>query len=277
MLYPNITTESVLDAAKAHLAANYPATSTGLLEAVTEFVANLFEGRQPHYQKADLSYHNFEHTLLATQCYIDLAAGRINHGAKPAFTDRQFSLGFASIMLHDCGYLKTEDDVSGTGAKYTNTHVDRSCDLASTFLPEMGCTEAEISGVRNAILCTGITSQIELLTFQHPEERVTGCMVATADYLGQMADPAYPSKLPCLFAEFEESNDFNNVPAEKRLFKTAQDLMAKTRGFWNYFALPKLEKDYEGVYRVLAQSDGRNPYVDSVDANLTQIDALHAK
>jgi hypothetical protein len=277
MLYATPTTELILAAAKKHHESAYSSSAFGLIENATALVSDLFAGRHANYQKADLSYHNFDHTLLATQCFIDLAAGRINHRAQPAFTGRQFALGYTAIMLHDCGYLKTRDDQSGTGAKYTATHVERSCAMAALFLPALGCDEGEISGGLNAIRCTGLTSQIELLTFRNDIERLNGCMVATADYLGQMADPAYPAKLPGLFAEFEESNDFNNVPAEKRLFKSAQELMAKTRGFWSFFALPKLEKDYEGVYRLLAQPDGRNPYLESVDLNLTKIDAEVSK
>ena len=273
MLYANPTPELILAAAKNHHEGSYSAISSGLIENVTALVSDLFAGRHPNYQKADLSYHNFDHTLLATQCFIDLAAGRIKNGAQPTFTGRQFALGFTAIMLHDCGYLKVRSDQSGTGAKYTVTHVERSCAMASSFLPALGCDEAEIAGVLNAIRCTGLTSKIELLTFRNDVERVTGCMVATADYLGQMADPAYPGKLNGLFAEFEESNDFNNVPTEKRLFHSAQELMVKTRGFWTFFALPKLEKDFEGVYRLLALPDGRNPYVESVDLNLSVIDA----
>ena len=277
MLYANPTPELILATAKNHLESAYSSSDYTLLENTTALVADLFSGRHANYQKADLSYHNFDHTLLATQCYIDLAAGRMNKGARPTFTAREFSLGYTAIMLHDCGYLKTRDDQSGTGAKYTATHVERSCALAASFLPALGCDEAETDGVLNAIRCTGLTSQIELLTFRNDIDRLKGCMVATADYLGQMADPAYPAKLPGLFAEFEESNDFNNVPAEKRLFRSVQELMAKTRGFWTFFALPKLEKDYEGVYRLLAQPDGRNPYVESVVLNLSKIDAEVSK
>lgn len=272
MLYANPTPELILAAAKNLHERGYSSACSGLIENVTALVADLFAGRHPKYQEADLSYHNFDHTLLATQCFIDLAAGRINQGAQPTFSGRQFALGYSAIMLHDCGYLKTRDDQSGTGAKYTVAHVERSCAMAASFLPALGCDEGETTGVLNAIRCTGLTSQIELLSFRSDIERLTGCMVATADYLGQMADPAYPAKLHGLFAEFEESNDFNNVPAEKRLFKSAQELMAKTRGFWSFFALPKLEKDYEGVYRLLAHSDGRNPYLESVNLNLTKID-----
>jgi hypothetical protein len=277
MLNSNTTTQTILAAAKMHIETAYAEAPNGLIENVANLVTDLFAGTHPGYQKADLSYHNFEHTLLATQCYIDLAAGRIQHAVQPVFTSRNFSVGFAAIMLHDCGYLKNRDDIVGTGAKYTATHVERSTAMASCFLPKLGCSEAEIEGVLNAIRCTGLTSQIALLNFANSVQRLTGCMVATADYLGQMADPAYPAKLYSLFAEFEESNNFNNIPEDKRLFHSAQELMLKTRGFWTYFALPKLEKDYEGIYRMLAQPDGLNPYVVSVDSNLAQIDDMLKK
>jgi len=256
---------------------SYATTSDALLLNITAVVEDLFAGRNPNYQAADLRYHNLDHTLLATQCFIDLAAGRVSHATQPTFTGRQFSLGYAAIMLHDCGYLKSRTDLLGTGAKYTATHVERSCTMAASFLTTLGCNEEEIEGVLNAIRCTRLTSQIELLSFRNATERLTGCMVATADYLGQMADPFYPVKLPSLFAEFEESNDFNQVPTEKRLFTSAQELMAKTRGFWTNFALPKLEKDFEGVYRMLAENDLRNPYLESVDSNLKQIEASAQK
>ena len=50
--------------------------------------------------------------------------------------------------------------------------------------------------------------------------------------------------------------------------------MAKTSGFWRDFALPKLDRDYQGVYRVLAQPDGHNPYLAAVESNLARIAAL---
>jgi hypothetical protein len=102
-------------------------------------------------------------------------------------------------------------------------------------------------------------------------------MVATADYLGQMADPDYPAKLPALFEEFEEANNFSRVPFETRPFRSAKELMAKTTGFWRGFTLPKLDADYEGIYRVLAQPDGHNPYLEAVETNLVRIAALAAE
>ncbi len=271
MLTSNCTVASLITEARAHLQTVSPGASFALIESVALLVDTLFAGRHPDYQKADLKYHNLEHTLLATQCFIDLAEGRYRHGVQPAFNEREFSLGCAAILMHDSGYLKTWDDRQGTGAKYTTSHVERSCVMASRFLPGLGVDPDELNGVMNAIRCTGISSQISALTFQTDIERLTGCMVPTADYLGQMADPAYPEKLPALYAEFEESNDFNQVPQEKRMFRSAKELMAKTGGFWTHFALPKLEVEYEGVYRLLSQADGTNPYVESVSSNLKRI------
>jgi hypothetical protein len=264
------------DGANAHLREIAPGASTMFIDQISELVERLFTGEHPDYQKADLKYHDLEHTLLATQCFVDLARGRVRHGEKPAFSAREFMLGYAAIMLHDTGYLKTRDDLEGSGAKYTATHVVRSCAMASALLPEIGCSPDEIEGILNAIRCTGLTSKIEQIDFRTGVERMIGCMVATADYLGQMADPNYPDKLNALFSEFEESNDFNQVPDGQRLFGSVKELMAKTGGFWTNFALPKLGEDYEGVYRCLAMPDGTNPYLKAVDKNLAIIAELAA-
>lgn len=275
MLTRDCTVLSTALAAQLHLHRTAPGAPVVLIEQVSRLVGDLFTGAQPDYQAADLRYHNLAHTLLATQCFIDLAAGRVQHRAAPAFSAREFSLGYAAIMMHDTGYLKTRDDVVGSGAKYTHSHVTRSAEMARRFLPALGCTPAEIEGIVNAIACTGLSSRIDSIAFASPIERLTGCMVATADYLGQMSDPDYPEKLPALFAEFEEANDFNRVPPEQRPFRSAQDLQLKTPGFWMGFVLPRLERDYEGVHRLLALPDGTNPYLEAVERNLATI-AAHA-
>jgi hypothetical protein len=259
------------DWARNHLRMIGPEASLQMIDEVTTLVETLFAGRHPGYQKADLKYHNLEHTLFATQCFIDLAKGRVQHGLAPVFGPREFTLGYAAIMLHDIGYLKATDDMGGTGAKYTTTHVVRSCAMADVFLKQLGCVASEIEGIKNAIRCTGITSKIDQISFDSDVARLTGCMVATADYLGQMADPGYPDKLPGLFAEFEESNDFSGVPADQRVFRSVKDLKSKTGGFWSGFVLPKLKGEYEGVYRSLALPDGTNPYLQAVDRNLAVI------
>ena len=273
MLSKFCTVRRVRDEAKVHLRQMSPAASPTLIDEVSALVESMFEGRHPDYQRVDLRYHNLQHTVLATQCFVDLGSGLARRGSDFGFGPREFTLGYVAIMLHDSGYLKTRDDVAGTGAKYTTTHVQRSCALAGAVLPGLGCSPEEIEGVQNAIRCTGLTSKIDQIAFRSVSQRMIGCMVVTADYLGQMADPDYPDKLPSLYLEFEEANDFNGVPLDQRPFKSAKDLMVKTPGFWNDFAFPKLEREYEGVYHWLALPDGSNPYLRAVENNLAVIAA----
>ncbi|MFH1499192.1 MAG: hypothetical protein ABII82_15360 [Verrucomicrobiota bacterium] len=272
MLPHSCSPSEILAAALAQAERLQPGGDNGLIRAVVPLVTDLFEGRHPDYQGIDLRYHSYQHTLLATWCFIELAAGRLRHDIAPPLTLREFELGFTAIMLHDSGYLKLRSDTDGTGAKYTLSHILRSCALAASVLPALGCDWDEINGVLGAIRCTGPTSKIGALSFNTPTERMIGCMIATSDYLGQMADPHYVDKLDDLYREFEEANDFNRVPSEKRMFASAADLISRTPDFWHKFVLPMLGRDYEGVYHWLADTPGApNPYIEAVEANLRRI------
>lgn len=272
MLPNSCSPSEVLAAALAHAKRLQPEGEPPLIQAVVPLVSDLFEGRHPDYQAIDLQYHSYQHTLLATWCFIELAEGLERHAVNPRLTLREFELGFAAIMLHDSGYLKLRSDTDGTGAKYTLSHILRSCALAASVLPGLGCNWDEINGVLGAIRCTGPTSKIGALTFNTPTERLIGCMIATSDYLGQMADPHYVDKLDDLYNEFEEANNYNRIPKEKRMFASARDLIARTPDFWNKFVLPMLDRDYQGTYRWLAREPGApNPYIEAVEANLRRI------
>lgn len=272
MLPSTCSSSEVLAAARRHAAELSPVAATPLIDKIVPLVADLFEGRHPDYQAIDLEYHSFQHTLLAAWCFIELSSGHQRNAIQPPLRLRDFELGFAATMLHDSGYLKLRSDTDGTGAKYTLSHILRSCAIAASVLPEMGCHLEEIDGVLGAIRCTGPASKIGMLNFRNDAERLIGCMVATADYLGQMADPRYVDKLAALFNEFEEANDYNHVPAEKRMFTSVENLILKTPDFWNNFVLPMLNRDYQGVYRWLKPPDeAANPYIQAVENNLLRI------
>lgn len=120
----------------------------------------------------------------------------------------------------------------------------------------------------------GPNSEIGRLRFRDPVGRVVGCALGTADYLGQLSDPEYRDKLGELYREFRESDDFSNVPQERRVFGSENDLVLRTPGFWENFVKPKLEKDFQRVYRYLARPfpSGKNDYLEAVEANLARID-----
>lgn len=275
-MLPSIDTKSapaVAEFVRSQFAVMYPGQPREWLNRVFCDVETCFSGRHPDYAPSDLGYHDLEHTLQATVCLVRILAGRQRAGAEPAFSVRDFELAVAAVLLHDTGYLKLRSDTRGTGAKYTHIHVLRSCAFAASYLPNLGADDREIEGVLGAIRCTGPTSKIEELHFRASIEKVTGCILSTADYLGQMAAADYPDELEILFKEFNESYEFFRLPPERRFFKSARELISKTPDFWLKVVLPKLDRDYGSVYRYLATPypDGPNPYLLAIEANLAEV------
>jgi hypothetical protein len=254
-------------------AAMYPGASLTWLSTIFIDIEVLFLGRHPDYAAVDLRYHDLEHTLQATVCLVLLLEGRHAAGVEPRLDARQFELAVSAVLLHDSGYLKLRSDNVGTGAKYTFCHVLRSCAFAASYLPTLGANDVEVEAVLGAINCTGPTKEISRLDFRAPVERVIGCALATADYLGQMAAADYPDELEILYEEFQESDDFIHLPAARRAFKSAADLIERTPIFWQEIVLRKLESDFQAVYRFLARPypHGQNPYLEAVEHNMITI------
>ncbi len=265
--------ELVADFVRERFEIIFPDRQPELLDRLFTDTTALFTGKHPDYQANDLKYHDHQHTLQATVCLTYLLEGRHTAEVSPRLTSRQFELAIAAVLLHDSGYQRTNSDTEGTGAKYTFIHVLRSCAYAASYLPQLGVTEYEIDGLLGAIRSTGPTSQIALLHFHDSIERTIGCSLATADYLAQMSAPDYPDELGFLYAEFKESYDFFNTPDDKRYFKSAADLESRTPDFWERVVRPKLENDYQAVYRFLTSPlpDGANSYIKGVEENIAKI------
>lgn len=246
-----------------------------LFDAVFEDVDLMFNGQFGDFRRIDLAYHDLQHTLQASLCMAEIIAGRDRARATPVLSWRQIQLGMVAILLHDCGYLTTAADGGGTGAKFTYTHVLRSAAVAASQLPRHGVTAEEIELVVNAIHCTGPSANINKLEFKHESELIIGAAVTTADYLAQLAADDYPDELEILYREFKESDDYQRIPANERTFDSAEDLIRKTPDFWRNFVLPKLEKDFRGIYRYLAEPfpDGTNPYIVAIERNMVTIEA----
>lgn len=274
-MFPQVDTKSasaVAAVARATYLHHHPGSSSTLLDTLFREVDDMFSGRYLDYLPLDMRYHDAEHTHQAVLCLVQLLEGRYRAKAVPVLTARQFEIAVAAALLHDTGYLKLRSDREGTGAKYTLVHVIRSCAFASSYLPSAGFNSDEIEAIVTAIRCTGPRSNIAHLQFSGEIEHFLGCALATADYLGQMAAPDYVDELAFLYAEFAESDEFFNTPREKRLYRSVRDLVAKTPVFWEKFVLPKLNHDYLGVYRFLADPypGGPNPYIAAVEQNMTR-------
>jgi hypothetical protein len=256
----------------------YPDSGLIWLKTIFRDMEALFSGRHPDYSAVDLRYHDFEHTLQATVCMVLLLEGRHAAAVEPRLNARQFELGIAAVLLHDSGYLKLRSDTAGTGAKYTFCHVLRSCSFVASYLPTLGADDYEVEAVLGAVNCTGPTKEISRLKFREPFERIIGCALATADFLGQMAASDYPDELEILFNEFKESDDFIHLPASRRAFKSKEKLADLTPLFWKKFVQPKLESDFQAVYRFLARPypHGPNAYLDATEKNIAKIKRRNA-
>lgn len=281
-MFPPVNTKDAIAVeafVASKFAAMYPRASLAWLKRIFHDMQQLFEGRHPDYAAIDIRYHDFEHTLQATVCITLLLEGRHFARVEPHVSARQFELGVASVLLHDAGYLKLRSDTNGTCAKYTFCHVLRSCAFAASYLPSLNSTPEEIEAVLGAINCTGPTKEISRLHFREPVDRIIGCALATADYLGQMAAADYPDELEILYHEFRESDDYIHLPVSQRVFKSADDLIIRTPLFWQKFVRAKLESDFQALYRFLARPypNGPNPYIAAVEKNIAVIEARAAR
>jgi hypothetical protein len=252
----------------------YPQGDKRFVGQAFEWTIACFTGQHAGYQAVDAHYHDLEHTMQGTLCMTRLLRGRAAAAGEPVLTEREFRLGLLAILLHDTGYLKKLDDKSGTGAKYTITHVSRSADFAGELLTEKGFPERDVRAVQNMIRCTGLNAKLDALPFADARERITGYALATADLLGQMAAGDYVEKLPVLYGEFAEASAFSGERSHfVSSFSGPEDLMAKTPGFWERSIRSKLDTEFLGLWRFLNRPypHGPNEYMQRIEANMDKI------
>ena len=254
----------------------FPGRDPGIIPAQFAWVESIFLGRDPEFLPIDALYHDLEHTLQGTLALATLLHRRGQESVAPVLSAREFELAIMAILIHDTGYLKRRDDTSGTGAKYTFTHVQRSCDFAAVQLERRGYGAADISAVQNMIRCTGLDAAPSRIPFASEAERVCGFALGTADLVGQMAATDYPDKLPILYAEFQEAAEFSRGAQLGLGFESAADLIARTPGFWREYVLPKLNGEFLGLHHHLeVERDGRrrHPYLEAIEANLRRLES----
>ncbi len=265
------STAAVLQAVQESFAEIGATGSFPLLGRLFEDVEGMFAGRYAGYQAIDMTYHDFEHTLQATLCLVNILRGRSRTPDRPVLAARDWELSVIAALLHDSGYLKANDDREGTGAKYTFVHERRSCEFARDYLPRMGVTATEIDDICSAIICTGPRNKISQISFRSEQGRHFAFVLVTADYLAQMSAPDYLDKLPALYREFQESFAFEGMPPEKRPYHSYRELLEKTPGFWTNYVRPMLDFEAGGVHRYLTTAGQPNPYLQAVEANIAEI------
>jgi len=270
--------EQTLSAVSGTIASLFSGRRSSFLELAFEKTKGLFEGNYPGYQRCDTPYHNFSHTcdvMVATARILD---GHIKSGETPLLILRDFELAMAAALLHDSGLIKEVGDDEGTGARYASMHVARGIRFAGKFLPSLGVKPDEIHTVQLAIRCTEIDVDIARLKFRDERERFLGCALGAGDLLGQMAAADYPERLPSLYVEYREATQSAQRPVAGRRYQNADDLLRRTRNFYETHVRGLLNMRWAGVHRALTHhfASGRNELLEAIEDNLTRIDLVLA-
>ena len=173
------------------------------IRRVFETVGKLYSGQLPGYRACNTRYHDLQH---ANNTFLAMA--RLIHGAAIEgieFSDSDIVSGLVAAILHDVGYIQEASDNDGTGAKYKATHEQRSKDFLRRHGGEFGLSTRQIADGRAVITFTDMALDISTASFSSENVELLGKMLATADLLAQLGDPAYLEKLPALYEECREA------------------------------------------------------------------------
>jgi hypothetical protein len=265
----------VRDAVLALFAARYPGTDLAPLARAFDDVGALFEGSFPGYLACDTLYHDVRHTLDMSLAMARLIDGHERScAADDRLGPRRAMLGVLVALLHDSGYLKraSESHVEN-GAVFTKVHVSRSADFISSYLPQLGFG-AEAPLAARLVHFTGYEMDIDDIRVDEPKDRMLGCLVGTADLIGQMSDRMYLEKCRAfLYREFVWANIARETLSDGRevvRYSSPEDLIIKTPGFYEYVARTRMERKLGGVDRfAAAHFDGPNLYQSEIDRNMS--------
>jgi len=163
----------------------------------------LYKGDFPGYRACNTEYHDLRHTTDTALTMTRLIHGAVLEGHQ--VDRRQIVLGLITALFHDAGYIQKEEDLGGTGAKYTATHVERGIDFFEEFAPDLGLSSKETAVGRAMILFTDLSVPPDEIAFETPTGEFLGRMLGAADLLAQLSDRTYLEKLLFLYREFKEA------------------------------------------------------------------------
>jgi hypothetical protein len=214
--------QKILSEAKRVFKANYPKTDFKRVEKPFLLTKRLYDGRFPGYLACAVDYHNYAHSVAVFESVSCLLDGCVISGL--AIEPEIAAETLIAALLHDTGYLREEGDTAGTGAQYTQVHVDRSAAFARRETEAFGLEGESAERIARMILGTDLARSWKDLYFASEGERLGAEVLAAADLLGQMADRAYLEKLLFLYYEFREAGIGG--------YESAFDILRKTAAFY---------------------------------------------
>ncbi|MBI5557011.1 MAG: GAF domain-containing protein [Deltaproteobacteria bacterium] len=245
------------------------------LDRLFSDIKALYAGKWPEYEACQVGYHNIKHCLAVALATARMTCGwnRTKDGRR-ALSRSAFLAGLAASLLHDSGYLKEKNDCQGRGGKYTFSHVGRSKKIARDYLTKTGWSKPRITLVCRIIATTEFGAKPDLAIFKNDEHRVMAQMVASADLIAQMADINYIRRLHDLHDEFLEAYDSEGRDKLRQrdvhVYESFREMLDATPEFYENFVLPRLKLfGRMDNYLVAFFAGGRNPYLESITANIS--------
>lgn len=234
-------------------------------------ILELFNGNYPGYRRCNTLYHDLNHTMDCLLVTAKLIHGAFLNGIM--FKKRDVSLGLISALMHDTGYIQAVDDDTGTGAKYTVCHIERSIEFMEKYFQDHGFPLEYFQICSNFLRCTGLDVKIAEIKFQSREHEILGKILGTADLIGQMANEHYLEKLPFLYHEFKEGG--------VQCYKDEFDLLKKTPAFWEMVKerfvseLGQVDRYLRDYLRAL-WGINQDLYRQAIDRNIERLQSLLA-
>ncbi|MBN2383172.1 HD domain-containing protein [bacterium] len=244
-----------------------PDLDLSVMVAIYHDNLRLFQGEHEGFQACNTRYHDLDHTLA-----VFLATARLAHGvflSGKEYTTDSVVLGLIGALFHDAGFIQTEDDTQGTGAKYTIGHEQRSIQFIRSYLPSKGFNNQQIEDCTHIIACTILNNSLDTIPFRSPEIKNMGQVVGSADLLAQMADRDYLEKLLYLYSEFEEAH----IPG----FDSELELLKKTESFYENQSKKRIEGTLGGIAPLMKLHFSnrwgikRDLYQDYINKNITYL------
>lgn len=268
-LFVNNDPGQVWDKAHATIARFNSAYDFGLIKSIFDDIMSLFRGEFQEYGPIKTLYHDQSHTLDVFMCSARLMHGL--HIAGIRLSDDELTLVLIAALMHDIGYAQHRDEQVGTGAQFTQTHVQRGIDFSKQYLTQRKASP-DFSGKLECIIRgTDTAVKFSEIDFHDERTRLLGQIVVTADLTGQMADRTYLEKLLFLYLEFEEAK-FGG-------FEDVHDMLRKTKEFYQ-LTRAKLDGPFGGLYVHLSshfkESMGSetNYYIESIEKNISYLEKV---
>lgn len=277
---PVTDSRAVFAAVCALIHDQYPQAGVGALDSAFMLHDRIYDGLHPDYHACETGYHDKRHVLDVT-----LAAARLMHGHEQAQPPEQrlgvdlMRIGVLAALFHDVGYIRHRSDrLHRHGAELTQTHVSRGADFLADLLPTLGLEDYSKLG-RWLVHYTGYEMAADEIPVPNAHCHRLGCLIGTADVVAQMANDDYLEKCrDDLYTEFQLAGVAVTHDAdgqERVLYSSGEDLLKKTPAFMAKTLHDRLEQAFGGCYRWLeAHFDGKNPYMEAIEANRQRIQAL---